>query len=315
MFEQYRSVKWKIRSVSFFASQRFAYKYVLLAAINSKRRTARAKARRVKAKLKRAHRLWFNRLRELVTRGLWVPTPDYNAAAVKQATVKRCMYCPPTNVTFYHGKELKLCGRRHICPFCSCRESEELYRRLSRALKKLRREQIPAKVIFRSETYKLTAREFEDRVWTPAQLLDHVDELRHLLIREQKRFRKLRPALKAQTFGSLWRVSIQPVDDGWQISIRQLFITRPKAKRPVNRAKKSAAIFLQSAAVTDFNASMDLLGYFVSYPTGLLLSYAELTAVTLRAREGLKLLAGTGCLYAKAYRIKKDPPDPLPFLP
>lgn len=316
MFEHYRSIKWKIRSVSWFASQKFAYRYVILPATNSRRKHVRLSSRRVKAKLRRAHRMWFNRLRELVLRGLWLPTPDYNATIVKQSSVKRCMYCPPTNVTFYYQSDLRLCGRRHICPFCFSRESEELYRRVSKAIREMRKRNVAAKIYCRVEKYVVTARDFDARVWTPEQLLDHVDELRHLLILEQARFKKIRRALKQKTFGSLWRVVINPIDSGWEVQIRQLFLTRPKASRPINRAKKSAAIFLQSASVQDFKSCVAVLGEFVSYPSGLLTAYAEFVAVSLRARESLKLLAGTGCLYGKTYRPKKDPPpESLPFLP
>ena len=316
MFEQYRGANWRIRRVSWFASQRFAYTHVILPASNSKVRFKKLSSRRVKAKLKRAHKLWFRRLKELVLRGLWLPTPDYNAVGVKQATVKRCMYCPPTNVTFYQQKELYLCGRRQICPFCFFRESEELYRRFSKAIRKLRKNNVAAKVTYRCATYLVTAREFQDKVWTPEQLLDHVDELQHILKSERRKFALLRPKLRDGTFGSLWRIIVNPVDTGWEIHVRQLFITRPKASRPINRAKKSATIFLQSANIDDFSAATALLGKFVEYPRGLLISYAELVAVFLRSRENLRLLAGTGCLYAKAYRPKKDPPpEPLPFLP
>lgn len=317
MFEQYRAQNWKIKAVSWFSSQVFAYRYTISSAVNAKPGTALTPSK-VKSRLKRVHRIWVNRMRELTIRGLWLPSPEYNADIVKQATVKRCMYCRPTNVVFYWDKnqpKLKLCGRRNICPFCYARESEELYRRVCRAIKRFKQLGIPAKATYRCETYKLTAREFSEQDWDFNQISDHAEELHHLLRNERQAFLQLKPEIKKHTFGSFWRVVVNPIDTGWEIQIRQFFITRPKAKRPSKRAKKSAAIFLQSASLSDSKAVKELLGYFVSYPVGLLLSYAEFAAVVLLARAQLKLFFGTGCLYAKTRKRKPPPPNTLPFIP
>lgn len=319
MFEQYRAKNWRIKAISWFSSQRFAFQYTLLSAIHLLRPDPPKTAKQVKNRLKRAHKLWVNRLSELVTRGLWLPTPSYNADMVKHATIKRCMYCRPTNAVFHTDETqpaLKLCGRRNICPFCYSRQSEEYYRRVSFALRQFQKLRIPVKVVYRSETYFVSARAFENHDWQAENIIDHADELRGLLRQEQKAFaEKLKP-LKKHTLGVLWRVVVNPVDIGWEIQLRHFFLTWPKAQRPVKRAKKSAAIFLQSANAADFKEVRRLLGYFVAYPSGLLLSYAELAAVALRARDGLKLSCGTGCLYAKARKRKPpDPPNSLPFLP
>jgi hypothetical protein len=319
VFDNYARTKWKIKRVSWFRSQVFAYKYVIVPAANNKRGNALISGRRVRAKLRRVQRLWFSRAKELVVRGLWLPSPEYNSSLVQDANIKRCLYCRPTNVTFYWPGDtpnLQLCNRKHICPFCFAREAEEVYRRVSAAVQQLGALKLPARVTFRSQTYKLTARNFDPADSASFDGSDSADELRHLLIREYKKYEEIKPALKTETYGSFWRVIVNPVEDGWEIQIRQLFITRPKAKRPVNRAKKSAAIFLQSAPADDFKAVMQLLGQFVYYPNGLLLSYAELVAVFLHARKGIKLISGTGYLYAKIRKGQtKDEPPPLPFIP
>lgn len=318
MFEQYRAKNWKIKAVSWFSLQVFAFRYTISPAANISPDSA-ITYRRIVGRLKRVHRIWVNRLRELTIRGLWLPTPEYNADDIKHATVKRCMYCRPTNAVFHASStqpKLKLCGRRNFCPFCTARESEELYRRVRKAVRQFKSLGVAAKATYRCETYVLLAREFDEQNWRLAHVLDHAEELHHLLRKEQRAFAAIKAQLKQHTLGAFWRIVVNPIDTGWEIQIRQFFITRPKAKRPAKRAKKSAAIFLQSAPLNDSKAVRKLLGAFVLYPTGLLLSYAEFAAVALRARAHLKLFCGTGCLYAKA-RKRKPPPPPntLPFLP
>jgi hypothetical protein len=142
--------------------------------------------------------------------------------------------------------------------------------------------------------------------------------LRNVLGKEIEKYAMLKKELRKHTYGSLWRVAVNPSDTGWELQIRQFYLTRPKAKRPAKRAQKSAAIFLQSAKISDFDATMSALGEFVSYPQGLLTGYAELTAASLHARNGLRLSNATGCLYRKG-RVKRAAAQcvakTLPFLP
>ena len=123
--------------------------------------------------------------------------------------------------------------------------------------------------------------------------------LRKLLIKELHNYKKIRRDLSRDTYGSSWLVVVNPIDAAWEIQIRQLFIARPRARKPVSRAKNSSAIFLQSAKITNINQVIDVAGAFVEYPRGLLTSYAELTATALHARTNLRLYNATGCLYRR----------------
>jgi len=320
VFEQYCLKRWSVKYVSRFKSQMFAYRYVILPAANTRRPPSNTDSSTIMARLRCAQRLWFNRLKELVSRQLWIPTPEFNSVTSQHATIKRCLYCRPTNVVFYwprNESHLQLCNRRSICPFCAAREAEEIYRRVSAAVVKYRRLGVKTKVFYRCATYTLTAREFSQTDWDDDHVSDHAAEMRQLLLQERKKYRALAVKLKKSTLGSLWRVVVNPVATGWEIQIRQFFIVTPKAKRPVSRAKKSAAIFLHSAPGGDSKSVLALLGRFVSYPTGLLTSYAEFTAVFLHARRDIRLIAGTGCLYAKnrKKRAAKEQPLPQPFVP
>lgn len=320
MLELYQLKKWRVRYVSRFKSQMFAYRYVILPAANTRRVLNDFSSARILRRLAHAQRLWFNRAKELISRRLWVPTPAFNSVAAQQATIKRCLYCRPTNVVFYlprNNDTLRLCNRKSICPFCAARQAEELYRRVSRAVRRYKKQGVKVKVFYRSATYTLTARNFDGIDWGDEQIADHANELRQLLLQERQKYLTLVPALKKHTLGSFWRVAVNPTNAGWEIQVRQFFIARPKAQRPVNRAKKSAAIFLQSAPGNDFQAVMRLLGLFVGQPSGLLVSYAEFTAVFLNARRNVRLFSGTGCLYARERKCggAKEQPPPLPFIP
>jgi hypothetical protein len=216
-------------------------------------------------------------------------------------------------VTYRGGKPLKPCGRSSICPFCAARSAEDLYQRVSRAIKKLRKTGKVLIATCRITTYTVAAPDFDALGWTPENVFANARELRYILKLERKKYGKIRRQLKQHTFGSLCRIVINPTDSGWEIQIRQFFITRPKSKRPANRPKKSATLFLQSAKITDFQATMELLGKVVEYPSGFLLSYVELTAAALNARNGLRLNNATGCLYKRGRVKKARPPEPPPL--
>lgn len=321
MFDLFYPRRWRIKFVQRFRSQVFAYRHVIIPAVTHKRKFLSLKPESIRKRLWRAHLLWFNRIKELACRELWFPSPRYNSLQTKKASVQRCMYCRPTNLVYRWPRgevELRLCGRFNSCPFCSARAAEDLYKRVSRAIKGLQKRGVFAIATCRIVTYKITAADFAQSGWDIANVYANAEKLRELLKGEQYKYKKLRKQLRAQTFGSMWRVVVNPVDDGWEIQIRQFFITRPRARRPVNRARKASAIFLQSAKINDFQATMELLGCFVKYPSGLLTSYVELTAAVFHARNNLRLTNATGCLYQRGRKHTpkvEAPPVIIPFIP
>jgi hypothetical protein len=319
LIDDFKLLRWRIAAVPRFSSQVFAYRYVIIPAANIVRIKSPTPTL-IKARLKRAHIFWFRRVKELISRDLWLPSPAVNSLQSQQASIKRCLYCRPTSITYKwpNGEpNIRLCGRHSFCPFCAARNAEDVYRRVSRFIRKQQNKKKGLVATCRIATYFLPAKDFDAAGWTDENVLAYTKELRILLTAEIAKYKKIRRQLKTHTAGSLWRVVLNPADNGWEVQIRQLFISRPNAKRPVNRAKKSAAIFLQSAKIADFKASMAVLGAFVKYPTGLLLGYVELTAAALNARDGLRLSNGTGCLYrrGRVKKAKEETPDPLPFIP
>lgn len=320
MFEDHFPKRWRVRYVQRFTSQIFAYTHVIIPAANNKKQFKSTAPASIKKRSWRAHVMWFHRVKEMVCRELWLPSPSYNNSMTKLSSVQRCMYCRPTHLLYKDkdNDQLSLCGRYSICPFCYARQAEDLYKRVSRAIKQLQKQGKPIIATCRIETYPLKARDFEQSGWDIENMYRNAGVLRNVLGKEIEKYAMLKKDLRKHTHGSLWRVAVNPSDTGWELQIRQFYLTRPKAKRPAKRARKSAAIFLQSAKISDFDATMSALGEFVSYPQGLLTGYAELTAASLHARNGLRLSNATGCLYRKG-RVKRAAAQcvakTLPFLP
>lgn len=302
MIENWRLRKWRVARVPEFAAHLFAYRFVLVPAANKVRNSGAVRARSLIRRSRQAHRNWLSRVRELFTRNLWSPASSFLSRDLQLISVMRCLDCRPTLFKYYWRKNkeaINPCGRFAICPFCYARRAEDLFRRVVRAVVSLKKTTSNAIITCRIETYVILAPKFAELGWDDACLADNALLLRKALIDEIKKYRKIKRTLSRKTYGSAWAVIVNPIDAGWELQIRQLFVTTPRARKPVSRAKKSSAIFLQSAKIADINKAIDVAGSFVEYPRGLLLSYAELTAAVLHARENLRLYNATGCLYRR----------------
>lgn len=302
MNENWRLRKWRVARVPRFAAHLFAYRFVLVPAANKARRFGAVRTRSLIQRAKQAHRNWLSRIHELFTRSLWSPGSSFLSHDLQLVSVMRCLDCRPTLFQYYWRKNKEIinpCGRFAICPFCYARRAEDLFRRVVRAAATLRKTTSKAIITCRTETYVVTAPNFAAAGWDDACLADNALLVRKALIDEIKKYRKIKRELARKTYGSAWAVVVNPVEAGWEIQIRQLFITTPRARKPVSRAKKSSAIFLQSAKISDIEAATNVAGSFMEYPRGLLFSYVELTAAALHARENLRLYNATGCLYRR----------------
>lgn len=318
MFDDYVMPTWPIAKIPRYASQIFSYRHVIVPAANIQTNPQNPTNELIKKRVQRASRYWFKRVQELANRELWLPTPGYSAIDVQHASVRRCLYCRPSIVTYRGDIHVKPCGRPEVCPFCAARKAEDMFKRVSRNLRSLKKRQDNVIAVCRIESYPVYAKDFSTRGWDKENVFKNAKWLQEICIAEQRKYKNINRQLKEKTFGSLWRLVIDPTDDGWQIQIRQFFLVRPKAQRPVNRAKKSAAIFLQSAKIESSKDTLDVLGKYVEYPSGLLVSYAELTAAALLAKTGMRLNYATGVLYRKG-RVKKprtfEEARVLPFVP
>jgi len=177
----------------------------------------------------------------------------------------------------------------------------------------LRKTQRNAIITCRISTRVVAAPNFAQIGWDDEAVFSYASLLRQALLAEIRNYKKIRRDLARKTYGSAWFVIVNPVDAGWELQTRQLFVTKPKAKKPVYRAKNSSSIFLQSAKITDIDAVVDVAGAFVEYPRGLLIGYVELAAAALHARSNLRLYNATGCLYRRNTAKKRK--EETKFLP
>lgn len=312
-FERYGLQDWWVSKAPRHRAQDFSYKYVIQPAANYKKQFAFHTFRVMLRHLKRAYAYWFYRCREMACRDLWLPTvPDNNMTVIHNA-VKHCLYCLPSQVLLHKNKkpvQVNPCSQYAICPFCASRQAEEFYRRFMRARKTLIARETPAAVTYRCSTYFVPAKHFTTNGWSQKHAIDGTKQLHEILDRERIKYAQIAKELSTVTKGSFWRVVAYPHEFGWQVEVRQLYLTTPKSRHPFSRPRKSATTFLQSASVMKYKPAVKLLGMFVAYPPTLLTGYVELTAAMLNARRGLRLFNGTGQLYRRGRKRaeKKEVP-------
>jgi hypothetical protein len=319
VIEDWRLRKWRVARVPRFAAHLFAYRFVLVPAANKTRNSWAVRTRALIKRSRQAHRNWARRLRDLFLRNLWSPASDFLTRDLQLVSVARCLDCRPTIFEYYWPKNkpvIQPCGRFAVCPFCYARRAEDLFRRVIRSVMSVQKTTSKAIITCRIETYVIAAPNFADTGWDDATVFKNVPLVRAALISELGKYKKIKRELARKTYGSAWSVVVNPIDAAWEIQIRQLFITTPKARKPVSRAKKSSAIFLQSAKISDINEVVNIAGSFVQYPRGLLSGYVELAATALHARENLRLYNATGCLYRRNTAKKsKEETRILPDVP
>jgi hypothetical protein len=307
MFENYGPQKWWIAKLPKYATQGFSYKYVIRPAANYRQAFSFHTFRVIIRHLKRSYKYWFYRCRELVEADLWLPAPPDNNPTVIKRAVLHCLYCVPTQVQLHHKRQpisVHPCSQYHICPFCASRVAEDMYRRFIRATTELKEIDANFIVSYRCERYVFPAKNFTDLGWDHAAFRENILRLRTQLQHEQTKYAKLSKELSTQTLGALWAVVPYPTDNGWTIDVRQLYLTRPKSKRPANRKRNSAELTHKSVSIVNTKQAVELLGEFVRYPSTLLTAHVELTAVVLHARRGLRLLNGAGKLYRKGRQAR-----------
>lgn len=312
-FERYSPQDWWVSKIPRHRAQMFSYKYVIQPAANYRRTFAFHTFRVVIKHLFRAYKFWFYRCKDMACRDLWLPTPPDNNPTVLHRAVKHCLYCVPTQVLL-HKKfvpiSVKPCNQYRICPFCASRFAEDVYRRFVRARKAVLELDPDASVTSRVETYRVKARGFTKDGWAAKTAIIGTRELAAVLRHERDKYQKIAKELSVHTYGAFWNVVVFPREMGWQVEVRQLFITPAKSAKPANRKRKSATLNTATAKLRDYDPAIKLLGVLVGYPGELLTGYAELTAASLNARRCLRLFNGTGQLYRKGRTgaPKEEPP-------
>jgi len=318
-FDKYYPHKWWITKLLRYRTQRFSYGHVIKPAANYRRARGVGTFTGTLRYLHRAHRMWFNRCKELVCRDLWLPTTPDNSTAMLHRAVRYCLYCLPSQAQLERKhKVLKVqpCSQNAICPFCASRSAEDIFRRFIRARRFILRISPSAVVTYRVEKFRIPSKGLTEDGWSHSAAMTATRTLAAVLRQEQVRYKRLTKELSVHTLGSLWELIASPDGFGWQIEIRQFFISAPNARRPSSRKHKLSIVVSSSTKLREYQNAVDLLGEYVKYPSTLLTGYAELTAIVLNSRHGLRLCNGTGQLYRvgrkatekKETRILEDVP-------
>lgn len=304
----FRYRRWHIDRVGARASKVFALHFVFGL---EKAKTVR----RVTGQLNKFRRLWIARLRDLAARELWLPGKDcwqspysvlFNIKKFSSA-LRRCMFCRPCVVHFCskdgHTIKLRPCWRSRFCPFCWANLTVAQYVYVKQVVNRL----------VKTQSVVCTVRVLREFVPAPdfggiagasrEQLDAYAVQLRRTVLRHQLAYRQLadKKQLSRRTLGSLWRIVVVPVANGWFVETRQFFIRRPNKPLPAVQIRRASVTCLLSTKTTGTVSERSLeffavFGEFCRYPRELLTGYTELVAVYLWATRGLRLMGGTGAL-------------------
>lgn len=299
--KRYKVQPWKFFLVYRGASYAFSYRHVLAPAANRDRPVVSNEQSVLYRQLHKLQRLWSTRVKTLVANNLWT----FGARDLLESihfSVRRRIFCTPENVKLvnkhYRGRP---CSEYHVCPFCFARRSRWLYKK---AVKFLADKTIGQRsrlyAVCRVSKYFVPANGFSDtHCWPDGARDASVKRIRDRLRQEQKKYKAYVKTLRYNTVGSAWYVAVNPVQDGWDVEVRQLSITAAHYRNSFIKLRKAKTAVLARTKLNAPDAWDTVLGPFVIYPKGLLYEYDEMAAVALQARYGLRLFHTTGCLAGK----------------
>lgn len=274
--------------------------------------------------LNHVRELWLQRLWNLGQHELWLyqrglsPEPhEIDPARLLRAFElyadcrPRCVvYMPPPE--WVKEKEHKPCNRSNFCPHCWA----ALVARQTQRIKQL----INAYIAHRADARLTITTQISEYFFsscgiggtsfsTPEERHTAILHLRQQIERCRKYLDSTRKAVYRNTFAAAWRIVIEPVEDGWTIQIRQLFLTTEKQTPPTGKPRWARTVLRKSATaeaghswkqrksdLTMDGEIYDRIIEFGSYPLGWLTNDIELTAIYLNAAAATKLLGGSGKL-------------------
>lgn len=293
--ERYKPNRWAIMRVSGRAMHRFALMFTLLRITADKKERYSREHSVIVAHVKRIRNLWFYRVKELVTGGLWLPGTDITRAATT-LTVRRCLFCRPTCVFFRNGNQnCRPCNRTKLCPFCWARVAAYTYWNVRRYLNTRRKTSDTDIVACAVHTTYVLATNFDAvHGFCPNAMPTNIKAVKTAIAAWRQAYDKKAKALQRHTTGSMWSLVVFPYKTGWRIESRQ-FAVMPAGKTfPVVTIPGAEQKYSQTTKLGRHVRTSKLLGRFVRYPKTLLTDYVELTAVALQAAADEKLRRGTG---------------------
>lgn len=298
---RYRLFPWKISRIGRSASQTFAQHFV----IGVVDKTMQNVCRRTRT----VRNLWQMRLKELISRQLWLPNTDarnYNDAKFDsknfELSFRRMLFCRPTYLYFRWKKEKvwRACNRPLFCPFCAARQAAQQYRYVRRQLRVFAQRNRDSVFLVRSRVYRKTI---------PAPNFDVVlgcsDEQQNLyeqrligaLVLQQNAVATTARHMR-KTVGYMWRINVYPVGTDWVLETRQFFVHAAK-KKVADVPCVGDCVYDQTVVLDDHfdipgGELFHMLGEFCRYPVELLTGNAELVAAVLCASKARRLIGGAG---------------------
>lgn len=315
--ERYRMQTWRLARVSGRTSQRFAIRHVLYPASAKKRHADEMQHKHVMRMVHRLHRLWFMRVKDLIINQLWKPGDVDATVQTDLWTFRRILHCRPSCVFFRKGNRTRVrpCAHYKFCPFCWGRVAAFLYRRFKGQILRLRAQQPKLVLHCRVSSHFLPATGFDAVMGlSPEDILVCGRALKDIFDAHRAAYQKVQKALQRKTLGSAWRLVVDPQEKGWIVEVRQVILAKPaRTVPPWVKYPGASTVFERSVKLTDDHGVYELLGRFLEYPSGMLTSYAELTAVYLQAGYRARLATGTGifraCANSLIQAFKKETKD------
>lgn len=310
--EKYRRQAWSIVRVGRRVAQQIVIRHVLYPAADMQCDKGAMEHAAVVRMIHRLHRMWFDRVKELISRNLWRPG-DTVSTQSQLWTFRRVMHCRPSCVFFSRGNKalLRPCKRYRACPFCWARTGAFVYRRFRRRIRTAAEKNSKLVLTYRVISQHVPVADFNpDLGLSPEQMLTNMRRLKDIFDRYKAVHARTVKQLQRKTRGSACRIVVDPQDNGWRIEMRQLFLAPAKTRLPMVRLREATTTHRECADVTDDDAIELALGSFLAYPSGLLTAYIDLTAVYLNAAHNLRLMTGTGlfraCGQGLARAFKQD---------
>ncbi len=313
--ERDRMQSWNIVNVSSRTAQRFSICHVLYPASGKRRHTYEMQYNFIVGMIHRLHGLWFRRVKDMVTNHMWLPGSADATHGSRLTTLRRVLNCRPTSIFFRWGNTglIRPCKQHKICPFCWGRIAAFMYRRVKTRIRSARKQHDNLLLTCRVISHFIPAGNFNSAAGlTLEEIYEQARTLSAAFTKHREAYKKEVKALQRNTVGSAWRIVVDPKEDGWNIEVRQLFLVKPgKRALPWLRCRDARTVYHESCSVCNDDAIYPLIGRFVEYPTGLLTSYAELTAAYLQATYAVRTTSGTGvfrtCGAGLLQAFKKEP--------
>jgi len=251
-----------------------------------------------------------------LVRGI-IPNQHYFDAQRAIGAFELCASCCPTVMIYppalQNVRKFKSCGHSNFCPSCWCAVAMRQYQQMRLVINAFLRQGAAGRIYvtpYITEQFVPAPRISS----TNHASADDAAEALLIIQRETQRYKRLIQQRSRQlrihrnTVAAYWRLVPIPVDGGWRLQFRQLFVSLPEQKSPVERINfrgtkilKHKRLLLsggknwQERWLDETENKLDtLMLSFLRYPSELLTEDIDLTAAALNATAKQRMIGGYG---------------------